>query len=132
MLDEYLDFLAGRCRPNTVLVAFDLKVFFTVVGKSPKRVRPAVVLAVMTAQRAGASRIGASVAPVPDDGGAAGVSSRTVRRRLSSISGLYAFLHARGDVATNPVPRGLPTPRERQRPRQGVPLMRGTRTCRGS
>lgn len=34
MLDEYLDFLAGRCRPNTVLVAFDLKVFFTVVGKS--------------------------------------------------------------------------------------------------
>lgn len=81
----------------------------------------------MTAQRAGASRIGASVAPVPD-GGAAGVSSRTVRRRLSSISGLYAFLHARGDVATNPVPRGLPTRRERQRPRQGVPLMRGTRT----
>ena len=128
LLDEYLDFLAGRCRPNTVLVAFDLKVFFTVVGKSPKRVRPAVVLAVMTAQRAGASRIGASVAPVPDDGGAAGVSSRTVRRRLSSISGLYAFLHARGDVATNPVPRGLPTRRERQRPRQGVPLMRGTRT----
>ena len=133
MLDEYLDFLAGRCRPNTVLaVAFDLKVFFTVVGKSPKRVRPADVLAFMTAQRAGASRIGASVAPVPDDGGAAGVSSRTVRRRLSSISGLYAFLHARGDVATNPVPRGLPTRRERQRPRQGVPLMRGTRTCRGS
>jgi len=35
LLDEYLDFLAGRCRPNTVLaVAFDLKVFFTVVGKS--------------------------------------------------------------------------------------------------
>jgi len=53
LLDEYLDFLAGRCRPNTVLaVAFDLKVFFTVVGKSPKRVRPADVLAVMTAQRA--------------------------------------------------------------------------------
>ena len=26
-------FLAGRCRPNTVLaVAYDLKVFFTVVG----------------------------------------------------------------------------------------------------
>ncbi len=27
-MDEYLEFLAGRCRPNTVLsVAYDLKVF---------------------------------------------------------------------------------------------------------
>ena len=32
LLDEYLGFLAGRCRPNTVLaVAYDLKVFSTVV-----------------------------------------------------------------------------------------------------
>jgi hypothetical protein len=30
LLDEYLEFLAGRCRPNTVAaVAYDLKVFFT-------------------------------------------------------------------------------------------------------
>ena len=54
LLDEYLEFLAGRCRPNTVLaVAYDLKVFFTVVAKSPRRVRPADVLAFMTAQRTG-------------------------------------------------------------------------------
>ena len=54
LLDEYLEFLAGRCRPNTVLaVAYDLKVFFTVVGKPPRRVRPADVLAFMTAQRTG-------------------------------------------------------------------------------
>lgn len=34
LLDEYLRFVAGRCRPNTVLAAaYDLKVFFTVVGK---------------------------------------------------------------------------------------------------
>ena len=40
LLDEYLEFLAGRCRPNTVLaVAYDLKVFFTVVGKPPERTR---------------------------------------------------------------------------------------------
>jgi integrase/recombinase XerD len=33
LLDEYLEFLAGRCRPNTVAaVAYDLKVFFTTVG----------------------------------------------------------------------------------------------------
>jgi integrase/recombinase XerD len=31
LLDEYLRFLSGRCRPNTVLAsAYDLKVFFTV------------------------------------------------------------------------------------------------------
>ena len=54
LLDEYLEFLAGRCRPNTVLaVAYDLKVFFTVVGKTPRQVRPADVLAFMTAQRTG-------------------------------------------------------------------------------
>jgi hypothetical protein len=28
---------------------------------------------------------------------------------------------------TNPVPRGLPTRRQRQRPRQGVPLVKVTR-----
>jgi diacylglycerol O-acyltransferase / wax synthase len=34
LLDEDLRFLSGRCRPNTVLAsAYDLKVFFTVVGK---------------------------------------------------------------------------------------------------
>jgi integrase/recombinase XerD len=127
LLDEYLEFLSGRCRPNTVLaVAYDLKVFFTVVQKSPKRVRPADVLAFMTAQRTGHGSAAQTVQPV--DGERVGVSTRTLRRRLSSVSGLYAFLHARGDVATNPVPRGLPTRRERDRPGQGVPLVRGTRT----
>ena len=34
LLDAYLDFVAGRCRPNTVLAtAYDLKIFFAVVGK---------------------------------------------------------------------------------------------------
>ena len=33
LADVYLEFLAGRCRPNTVLTAAsDPKVFFTVVG----------------------------------------------------------------------------------------------------
>ncbi len=40
----------------------------------------------------------------------------------------YAYLVARGDVAKNPVPRGLPTRRERNRPNQGVPLVRSSRT----
>ena len=124
LLDEYLVFLAGRCRPNTVLaVAYDLKVFFTAVGKSPRRIRPVDVLGFMTAQRAGGEgRL------QPAGAGAGGVSARTLRRRLSSVSGLYGFLLARGDVTANPVPRGLPTRRERQRPRQGVPLVRVSRT----
>ncbi len=123
LLDEYLEFLAGRCRPNTVLaVAYDLKVFFSVVGKPAQVVRPVDVLAFMTAQRAGGEgRLQVAGA------GPAGVSARTLRRRLSSVSGLYGFLQARGDVSANPVPRGLPTRRERQRPGPGVPLVRTPR-----
>ncbi len=124
LADEYLEFLAGRCRPNTVLaVAYDLKVFFAAAGKPPDAVTTADVLAFMTSQRTGGrGRLQLAGAD------AAGVSSRTLRRRLSSVSGLCGFLQARGDVAANPVPRGLPTRRERQRPRQGVPLVKVTRT----
>ena len=125
LADEYLEFLAGRCRPNTVLaVAYDLKVFFTAAGKPPDAVTTADVLAFMTAQRTGGGLGRLQVAGE----NAGGVSARTLRRRLSSVSGLYSFLQARGDVAANPVPRGLPTRRERQRPRQGVPLVKVTRT----
>src|SRR5262249_59254169 len=65
--------------------------------------------------------------PLGGEGEPAGVSSATVRRRLSVVSGFFAFLQARGDVLASPVPRGLPTRRERSRPRQGVPLVRVTR-----
>ena len=124
LLDEYLDFVAARSRPNTVLAtAYDLAVFFRVVDKSPTEVSTADVLAFVTAQRHGTQ--GGRLQVVDD---VVGVSSRTVARRLSIISGLFAYLHARGDVATNPVPRGLPTRRERTRPREGVPLVRTTRT----
>jgi integrase len=89
-LDRYLDFVAGRCRPNTVLAtAYDLKVFFTVVDKPPAEVTTSDVLGFITAQRHGG---------------------------------------ARGDVPVNPVPRGLPTRREKSRPRQGVSLIRTRRT----
>jgi integrase/recombinase XerD len=124
LADEYVEFVAGRCRPNTVLaVAYDLKVFFTAVGKPPEQVVTADVLAFMTGQRTGGqSRLHVA----GEDAG--GVSARTLRRRLSSVSGLYSFLQARGDVPANPVPRGLPTRRERQRPSQGVPLVKVPRT----
>ena len=39
LVDRYLEFVAGRSRPNTLrAVAFDLKTFFTVVGKDPVEV----------------------------------------------------------------------------------------------
>jgi len=128
LADVYLEFLGGRCRPNTVrAAAYDLKVFFAVVGKPPDQVRPADVLAFITAQRTGQIGERGALQPVKDRGEPGGVSAATVRRRLSIVSGFFAFLQARGDVAANPVPRGLPTRRERSRPGQGVPLVRAVR-----
>src|SRR6266581_3855149 len=131
LADVYLEFLGGRCRPNTVLAAaYDLKVFFSVVGKPPGQVRPGDVLAFITAQRTGgAAGHGVLQTVDPED---AGVSAATVRRRLSIVSGFFAFLQARGDVDANPVPRGLPTRRERSRPRQGVRWSAPPGSCRGS
>jgi len=127
LVDVYLEFVGGRCRPNTVLAAaYDLKVFFEVVARPPDQVQPADVLGFITAQRAGRGGSRALHA-VGVPGGHGGVSAATVRRRLSIVSGFFAFLQARGDVTANPVPRGLPTRRERSRPGQGVPLVRAAR-----
>ena len=65
--------------------------------------------------------------PLDGEGEPAGVSSATVRRCLSVVSGFFAFLQARGDVAADPVPLGLADPPVVSRPRQGVPLVRVTR-----
>ena len=117
LADVYLEFLGGRCRPNTVLAAaYDLKVFFTVVAKPPDQVRPADVLAFITAQRTGRASVHGVLQAAEPGTSLAGCRLRTVRRRLSIVSGFFAFLQARGDVAANPVPRGLPTRRERSRP----------------
>jgi len=127
LVDDYLEFLAGRCRPNTVLAAaYDLRVFFTVVTKPPTDVEPADVLGFITAQRTGRD-LGAVVQSVEAGEENSGVAISTVARRLSIISGFFGYLQARGEVTGNPVPRGLPTRRERSRPGQGVPLTRRTR-----
>ena len=135
LLDAYLEFVAARSRPNTVMATrFDLKVFFEVVAKPVGEVSPADVLGFITAQRTGARCL-----PDPRCAGGApdgpgGGLLRTIRRRLSTISGLYAFLTVRGDVPTNPVPRGLPTRREQVRPVPGCAVGAGLApdACRGS
>ncbi len=127
LLDAYLDLVAARARPNTlVATAYDLKVFFAVVDKSPDDVLTTDVLTFIRAQRE--PRHGATVVRIED--GESGLSARTIKRRLASIAGLYEYLIIRGDtaVAQNPVPRGLAVRRPGQRAVRGVPLIRAPRT----
>jgi integrase/recombinase XerD len=128
LLDDYLEFVAARARPNTLIaVAYDLKVFFTVIVKQPADITTADVLTFIKAQRA--SRRGAGVLWLED--GEAGLSARTIKRRLASVSGLFGYLVARADagVNANPVPRGLATRGRRGRAGvRGTPLIRAPRT----
>lgn len=127
LLDAYLELVTARARWNTVLAtAFDLKVFFAVIDKEPAEVSAGDVLAFIKAQRE--PRRGAKVVRIED--GEAGLSARTIKRRLATISGFYEYLIIRGDTAVrqNPVPRGLATRRPGQRAVRGVPLIRAPRT----
>jgi integrase/recombinase XerD len=125
LVDRYLEFVAGRARPNTLrAVAFDLKTFFTVIGKDPVRVTAADVFEFLAHQRGDRS-----VVRLADR--ESGLSARTIARRLASVSGLYAYLVARGDtpVQANPVPRGLSTRRQGgKKSSLTVPLVRVPRT----
>lgn len=127
-VDAYLAFVSARARPNTALAtAFDLKVFFSVVPKQPADVATADVFAFIEAQRM--PRRDAKVIRLED--GEAGLATRTIKRRLSSVSGLFSYLVARGDagVLANPVPRGLAIRRVRDHSgARGVPLLRTPRT----
>jgi len=127
VVDDYLAFVGSRARPNTWLaVAFDLKVFFSVVTKDPAQVTTPDVFAFIKAQRQ--PRMGERVVRLED--GESGLSARTIARRLSSVSGLFNYLLARGDrgVTRNPVPRGLAARRPGDRRRISVPLVRRPRT----
>lgn len=124
LLDAYLEFVAARCRPNTLRAqAYDLKVFFSVIGKDPIEVDALDVLGFIASQRE--PRTATNVVRIED--GEAGLSARTIKRRLATVSGLYDYLMVRGDVgvAVNPVPRGLTTRRPGNRT---IPLIRTPRT----
>jgi len=127
LLDEYLEFVGARGAINTWLAtAYDLKVFFDVVGKDPAEVIAADVFSFLAVQRQ--PRRGEKVVRIED--GEAGLAARTIARRLSSVAGLYSYLLARGDtgVDRNPVSRGLASRRPGRRGRGGVRLVRTPRT----
>ena len=79
-----LAFVAGRCRPNTLIASeSDLRMFFAVIDKHPVEVTPADVFALIAAQRRGPD--GAQVVRLGD--GETGLSARTIKRRLASCRG---------------------------------------------
>ena len=132
LVDEFLEFVSARCRPNTVRAyAHDLWVFFTFVDKEPAEVTPKDVLAFITGQQR--SRDGVdNVVRISD--GVSGLSAATIKRRLAAVSSLFGYLVIRGDagVTANPVPRGMPTRRSRHRDQRGLPLVTGCGACPGS
>ena len=124
-IDKFLEFAHGRARPATVRAyAHDLTVFFSIVEKDPVEVTSRDVLSFVNAQQR--PRPGAENIVRISDGGA-GLSASTIRHRLAAVSSFYGYLVVRGEVAANPVPRGLPTRKSRHRDRGTVPLVRGVR-----
>jgi site-specific recombinase XerD len=118
LVDEYLRFTAARVRPNTLLAQqFDLKVFFTVVGKPAAEVTTSDVLAFIEEQRQ--PRRGANVVRIAD--GEAGLAASTIKRRLATVSSLFDYLTVRGLVERQVVPRSLGSRHPRHR---GSPLIR--------
>jgi integrase/recombinase XerD len=117
-----LELVRARARRNTLLAtAFDLRVFFGVVDRDPLEVSTGDVFGFVRAQRQGSSKV------VRISDGASGLALSTIRRRLSSLSGFYAYLVATGRRETSPVLRGLATQTSLRRGRRGVPLVRRVR-----
>lgn len=127
LLDDYLRFVAARCRPNSVLAAgYDLKVFFTAVRKEPVTVTMTDIFEFIAAQRLPAH--GGNVVRLEDR--EVGLSARTIRRRLATLSGLYGYLEARNLTTKNPVPTGLSVrrPSDHRSRTRSAPLIRTPRT----
>lgn len=123
LIDDYLESVHARLRPNSTLaVAYDLKVFFTIIDVDPIDVRRRHVLAFIRIQRTGSSD--ATVIPIDSS---EGLALSTIRRRLSTLAGFYAHLVALGELDHNPVQRGMPVRAPVTRDRRVIPLVRPVR-----
>jgi site-specific recombinase XerD len=125
-VDRYVEFVAARCRPNTVTATVsDLRVFFAVIDRPPVEVTTADIFEFIAVQRRGSSE--GRVVRLAD--GESGLSARTIKRRLASVSGLFNYLVLRGEMTANPVPRGMSTRRTGAGARKtGAPVIRTPRT----
>jgi integrase/recombinase XerD len=124
VVDRYLEFVEARARHNTLLATVsDLRVFFTEVDKEPQDVVVTDVLEFITAQRR--PLFEGKVVRISD--GESGLSARTIKRRLSSLSGFFSYLVMVGERESNPVPKGLTTRRSRRGQGSLVPLVRTPR-----
>ncbi len=106
-VDAYLKFLKYRCRPNTwVSYGYDFQVFFNVVQKPALEVTPRDIFTFIEQQREAPRSRHQGDKPAHLD---SGLSSQTIRRRLSAVSGFYEYLRVCSDTPpkANPVPRGL-------------------------
>ncbi len=123
LVDNYLESVSARLRANSTLaVVYDLKVFFTVIELDPLEVRRRDVLEFIRVQRTGSrDRVVVRI-----DGGD-GLALSTIRRRLSSVAGLYSHLVALGEIDHNPVRTGMPVRSPVTRDRRVVPLVRPVR-----
>ena len=84
LLDDYLRFVSARSRPNTLrATAHDLKTFFAFVGRPPGRVTVTDAVGFISTQR-----LADGDRKIVRMDGSSGDSARTIRRRLSSVSGL--------------------------------------------
>ena len=121
LIDEYLELVRARARRNTLLAtAYDLKVFFEHVEVDPLDVTVADLLGFVKAQRQGPST-------VTRMDGSSGLALSTIKRRLSTLSGFYAYLVATDRLDRSPVLPGLSTRASTRRGRRGVPLVRASR-----
>src|SRR5687767_1804237 len=84
LVDAYLGFVAGRCRPDTVrATAHELRTFFEVGAKQPVEVA-ADEFDFLAHQRGDRTVVRISE-------GESGLAPATIARRLSSVSGFYAY-----------------------------------------
>lgn len=106
-VDAYLKFLKYGCRYNTwISYGYDLQVFLNTIQKPIAEITPADILAFIESQQATPKQEG-QVDSLSIQG--PGLSNRTIKRRLTTVAGLYEYLRVFHNfpMKTNPVPRGL-------------------------
>jgi integrase/recombinase XerD len=107
-VDTYLKFIQYRCRPNTwISYGYDLQVFLNTFAKPLGEITPLDIMAFIENQKeTPRRRAKMGKGHILAD---STLSNRTIKRRLTTISGLYEYLRVFQlcSLKNNPVPKGL-------------------------